>query len=163
KTKTPVFEADIEPLLKAKCLRCHGDKARKADLDLGTRAGILKGSESGPVIVPGKPAESKLYEMVHEGKMPPGNKDKLSRTEVETIRRWIEAAAGFGADKGQPDLAVPQHDVIPILLRRCTACHGRTQRENGLDLRTKASMLRGGKSGPAIVPGKPDASLLLKK
>jgi hypothetical protein len=163
KSKTPVFEAGIEPLVKAKCLRCHGDKARKADLDLGTRAGILKGSESGPVIVPGKPAESKLYEMVHEGKMPPGNKDKLSKAEVETIRRWIEAGARFRADQGQQDIAVTQHDVIPILLRRCTACHGRSQREGGIDLRTRASILRGGKSGPGIVPGKPDESLLLKK
>ena len=51
--------------------------------------------------------------------------------------------------------AVTQHDVIPILLRRCTACHGLHRQEGGLDLRTKAAMLRGGKSGPAIVPGKP--------
>jgi hypothetical protein len=35
--------------------------------------------------------------------------------------------------------------------------------EGGLDLRTKQSMLRSGKSGPAIVPGKPDESLLIKK
>src|SRR5262249_52567585 len=118
KTKTPVFEADVEPLLKAKCARCHGDKARKADLNLGSRAAILKGSESGPVIVPGKPAESKLYEMVHEGKMPPGNKDKLSKAEVESIRRWIEDGARFRAIQGQADLAVTQHDVYPILLRR---------------------------------------------
>src|SRR5262249_15964940 len=61
------------------------------------------------------------------------------------------------------DIAVTQHDVIPILLRRCTVCHGRSQREGGLDLRTRASLLRGGKSGPAIVPGKPEDSLLLKK
>jgi mono/diheme cytochrome c family protein len=163
KTNTLTFETDVRPLLQAKCLRCHGDKARKADLDLGTRAGILKGSESGPVIVAGKPAESKLYEMVHEGKMPPGNKDKLSKAEVETIRRWIEAGARFRPEQGQLDLAVTQQEVIPILLRRCTACHGRSQREGGLDLRTRASILRGGKTGPAILSGKPDESLLLKK
>src|SRR5262249_17678574 len=163
KPKTPVFEMDVRSLLQAKCLRCHGDKARKADLDLGTRAGILKGSESGPVIVAEKPEASKLYQMVHEGKMPPGKKDKLIPAEVETIRRWIEAGARFGSDARDADLAVTQHDVIPILLRRCTACHGRTQREGGLDLRTRASLLRGGKSGPAIVPGKPEESLLLKK
>ena len=37
------------PLFQAKCLRCHGEKSKKAELDLRTRAGILKGSESGPV------------------------------------------------------------------------------------------------------------------
>jgi mono/diheme cytochrome c family protein len=163
KAKMPVFEADLKLLLQAKCVRCHGEKARKADLDLRTRAGIVKGSESGPVIVAGKPAESKLYQMVHEGKMPPGKKDKLSKAEVEIVRRWIESGACFGTESLESDLALTQHDVIPILLRGCTVCHGRNQREAGLDLRTKASMLRGGKSGPAIVPGKPEESLLLKK
>src|SRR5262249_29821865 len=56
-----------------------------------------------------------------------------------------------------------QHDVIPILLRRCTICHGLRRQEGRLDLRSRAAMLRGGKSGPAIVPGKPEESLLLKK
>jgi hypothetical protein len=161
--KAVVFETDIQPILQAKCVRCHGDKTKKADLDLRSGAAIFKGSESGQVVVPSKPAESKLYEMVHDGKMPPGNKDKLSAAEVEIIRRWIDSGARFSREAGQADLTPTQHDVIPILLRRCTVCHGRTICEGGLDLRTKAAMLRGGKSGPAIVPGKPDDSLLLKK
>jgi hypothetical protein len=66
-----------------------------------------------------------------------------------------------GAREAAP--VVTQHDVIPVLLRRCTVCHGLRQREGGLDLRTRAAMLRGGKSGPAVVPGKPADSLLLKK
>src|SRR5262245_9624136 len=83
--KVPLFETNVLPLLRAKCLRCHGDKAKKAELDLRTRAGILKGSESGLVVQPGKPQESPLYEMVHGGKMPPGKTDKLSPAEMETI------------------------------------------------------------------------------
>jgi hypothetical protein len=54
-------------------------------------------------------------------------------------------------------------DVRPIILRHCTACHGPRRQEGGLDLRTRASMLHGGKSGPAIVPGKPDDSRLIQK
>jgi hypothetical protein len=161
---SPVFETEVLPLLEAKCLRCHGEKVRKAELDLRGRAGILKGSESGPVVVPGKPQESPLYEMVHGGKMPPGKKDKLGPQEVEIVRRWIEAGACFSADvSGTSGPMVTQHDVLPILLRRCTVCHGPRKQEAGLDLRSRASMLRGGKSGPAIVPGKPGESLLLKK
>ena len=56
-----------------------------------------------------------------------------------------------------------QHDVIPILLRHCTVCHGTRRKEGDLDLRTKASMVRGGKSGPAVDLAHPDDSLLLKK
>jgi cytochrome c553 len=59
--------------------------------------------------------------------------------------------------------AVTQHDIAPLMMLRCTACHGPRKQEGKLDLRTRESMLRGGKSGPAIVPGKPEESLVLKK
>ncbi len=154
----PTFHGDIRFVFQAKCWRCHDDKTHKAELDLTTLAGVLKGGESGRVIVPGKPEESPLYEKVHTGAMPPGKKDRLSEAEVTLIRRWIAAGAE------QAETAVTQHDVIPILLRRCTVCHGKHRQEGGgLDLRSKEAMLRGGKSGPAVVPGKPDQSLLVKK
>ncbi len=82
-------------------------------------------------------------------------------SEIETIRRWI--AAGAKMESAAEAQQVNQHDIGPIILRRCTACHGARRKEAGLDLRTKASMLKGGKSGPAIVLGKPDESLLVKR
>jgi mono/diheme cytochrome c family protein len=164
--KVPSFQDDVRPLFQAKCVRCHGGKAPKADLDLSTPAGALKGGESGPVIVPGKPDESPLYEKVHGGMMPPGKKDRLDGAEVDTIRRWIAAGARLGpgdGGAGPAPGAVTQHDVIPILLRRCTVCHGLRRQEGGLDLRSRSAMLRGGKSGPAIVPGKPAESRVIRK
>jgi mono/diheme cytochrome c family protein len=159
----PSFGTDVLPLFQAKCARCHGEQARKADLDLRSLAGVLRGGESGAAVVPGKPEESLLYEKVRDGTMPPGKKDRLSETEVGVIRRWI--AAGGPGDGVKPESlpALTQHDVLPILLRRCTVCHGVHRREGDLDLRTRAAMLRGGKSGPAVVPGKPEASQLIKK
>ena len=59
--------------------------------------------------------------------------------------------------------AVTQHDIAPLMMLRCAVCHGPRKQEGKLDLRTRESMLRGGKSGPAIVPGKPGESLMLKK
>src|SRR5262245_19369755 len=162
----PDFEKDVAPIIKAKCLKCHGEKERKGELDLRTVASALKGGESGAVIIPKDPEKSLLYEKVLEGEMPPGKKDRLSEAEVATIRRWIEAGAratAKAATDAETVQELNQHDVIPILLRRCTVCHGARQQEAQLDLRTKASMLRGGKSGPAIVPGKPDESLLIKR
>src|SRR5262245_32097207 len=76
--KAPNYQDHIRPLFQAKCFRCHGDKVRKADLDLMTHTSVLKGGESGAVVVPGKPEESLLYEKVHAGIMPPGTKDRLS-------------------------------------------------------------------------------------
>jgi hypothetical protein len=171
KPKAPSFRDDVRPLLEAKCWRCHSGKTRRKDLDLSSPAGILKGSESGPVIIPGKPGESLLYEKVHSGKMPPAKKDHLSEVEIEMLRRWIAGGTKFEANSGnaavgnliEPHSNPTQADVIPIFLRHCTTCHGRHRQEAGLDLRSKATMLRGGKSCPAIVPGKPEESLIIKK
>src|SRR5207244_12216532 len=92
------------------------------------------------------------------GWAPPVKKARRSSPEVESIRRRIAAGANSTSEA-----ALTQHDIIPILLRHCTVCHGLRRQEAGLDLRTKSTMLRGGKSGPAIVPNKPDESLILKK
>jgi hypothetical protein len=59
--KSLSFEENIRPLLQSRCFRCHGDKTHKAGLDLTTAAGILKGGESGPAVVLGKPDESPLF------------------------------------------------------------------------------------------------------
>src|SRR5207237_8359037 len=55
-----------------------------------------------------------------------------------------------------------EKDVLPILAR-CFQCHGETLQMSGLDLRTRAGMLNGGASGPAIVPGHAQDSLLFKR
>ena len=89
------LESKVRLLLEQKCFRCHGDKTQKAELNLSTKSGIFKGSESGPVIQPGKPNESLLYEMVHDGLMPPEKKDRLSKEQIETIRRSIKSGAAF--------------------------------------------------------------------
>jgi hypothetical protein len=164
--ESALFEQSIRPLLESKCLRCHDAKVHKADLDLSTHASILKGGESGEVVVPGKPEESPLYEMVRDGQMPKDKKNKLTPEQVESLRRWIEAGAPAGPTATAPvavAATLTQHDVYPILLRRCVVCHGREVREGGLDLRTRASMLKGGKSGPAFMPSRPETSLMLEK
>ena len=70
------------------------------------------------------------------------------------------------ADADERDLVFEsdiQHDVLPIMLLRCTACHGARSKQGGLDLRTPAAMRTGGQSGPAFVPGDPDASLMIQR
>ena len=157
------FEVEVQPLLKEKCWKCHGATVQKGELALHTAALIQKGGESGVVVVAGKSAESHLFELVKHGDMPPDKKERLSESQVELIRRWIDDGATFGTKSSDRASNVTQHDVIPIVLLRCTACHGRHKQEGGLDLRSRESMLRGGKSGPAFVAGKPDESLMLKR
>ncbi len=89
----PTFERDIRPILKAHCFRCHGgEEETKGGLDLRLRRSMAAGGDSGPAIVPGKRAESLLYERVKSGEMPPVDK-KLSPAEVDVIGRWIDAGA----------------------------------------------------------------------
>ncbi len=53
--------------------------------------------------------------------------------------------------------------VLPILSNNCFKCHGEAQQLSGLDLRSRASMLKGGQHGPAIVPGKAESSRLFRR
>jgi mono/diheme cytochrome c family protein len=160
--KGAAFDADIQPIFQASCTGCHGPDTRIKEMNLSSLDGALKGSESGPVIVPGKPDESRLYQMVRDRKMPPG-KTHLTDQQVASIRSWIESLAPSSAKAAELTEDPTEHDVIPIMYLRCSVCHGARRREGGLDLRTRASILTGGKSGPAIVPGHPEQSLILKR
>jgi mono/diheme cytochrome c family protein len=55
-----------------------------------------------------------------------------------------------------------EKSVRPVLAENCFSCHGPEKQRGGLRLDSRAAMMTGGDSGPAIVPGKPDASLLVK-
>src|SRR5579871_1160128 len=157
------FDKDIKPIFAANCTACHGTQVKLKDLNLSTEESTLKGGESGTVVTPGKPEDSILYKKVQSGAMPMG-KPHLSDKEIATISSWIRGeAAPAESSRAEDNSPVTQHDVIPVLLTRCTACHGLRRQEAGLDLRSRASMLKGGKSGPAIVLGKPEESLLIKR
>ncbi len=81
-------------LLSANCLSCHNAEKHKGGLDLSHRAGLLKGGEEGPVMVPGKPKESRLWTVLAadaDPHMPP--KKQLTVDDVELMRRWIAAGA----------------------------------------------------------------------
>jgi mono/diheme cytochrome c family protein len=98
--KAPRFERDVLPILEAHCLKCHGLEARKGGLDLRTPGLMLKGGDSGPVLVKGDADKSLLYRQVATQKMPPG-KTKLTEPQVAIVRAWIQE----GALADRPDAA----------------------------------------------------------
>src|SRR4051812_40590090 len=59
-------------------------------------------------------------------------------------------------------IATFEKEVRPLLIEKCIRCHGPKKQESGLRLDSRDALMRGGESGPAIVPGQPDKSLLLK-
>ncbi len=97
----PTFESGVRPILKAYCLDCHGEGEKlRGGLDLRLSRLAVKGGDSGPAVVAGKPDASLLYQRVRAGEMPPGKK-KLTAEEVERIGRWI--AAGAKAEQTEPE------------------------------------------------------------
>ena len=54
-----------------------------------------------------------------------------------------------------------QAEILPVLRRSCIACHNSTKAENHLVLETPQTILKGGESGPAVVPKHSTDSLLL--
>ncbi len=104
-----LFETRIRPLLTARCQECHGGKKAEAGLRLDSRRTMLAGGDSGPVVVPGKPAESRLLAVVrHDGDvaMPPDG--RLSPEEIAIMEAWIAAGvpwSGPGGDGAPIDAA----------------------------------------------------------
>src|SRR5262249_16434862 len=85
------FEKRVRPILVENCFSCHGDTKQKAGLRLASRAALVKGSETGPVVVPGNPAASTLIRAVRqegELKMPP--KGKLPAEAIDALTTWIK-------------------------------------------------------------------------
>lgn len=54
-----------------------------------------------------------------------------------------------------------ENRVRPVLVERCSRCHGDREQKGGLRVDGLVALLRGGDSGPALVPGDPGASLLV--
>lgn len=153
------FEANVKPIFATKCIACHSEKVMLGKLDLHSAEAALKGGASGAAVIPGQAAKSLLIDKVVTRQMPPGPV-KLTDAEIDRIRAWIDR----GLEKTSvPMVAVTEHEVRGILQARCVLCHGAGRKEGGLDLRTLESRLKGGKSGPALIAGKPDESPMLKR
>ncbi|MBP90020.1 MAG: hypothetical protein CMJ64_25485 [Planctomycetaceae bacterium] len=91
------FESHVRPLLVRRCYECHSAESDPIEggLRLDSRAAWQRGGDSGVVIVPGKPAASRLLKAVLYQDptlaMPPDN--ALSEREIEVLRKWIEMGA----------------------------------------------------------------------
>ena len=88
------FEAKVRPVLADNCLECHGAEKHKGGLRLDVRAAMLKGGDTGPAIVPGKPEESPLIEAIrYEGEVQMPPKKKLKADEISALTDWVKRGA----------------------------------------------------------------------
>jgi len=93
----------IKPLLRERCLACHGALAQKGKLRLDTAALAHQGGRAGPAVVTGQVDESPLLERVSRtedaaGRMPPEGKP-LTAEQIGWVKEWIAAGARGPADE----------------------------------------------------------------
>lgn len=102
--KTEFFERQIRPILAQHCQACHGSKIQEAGLRLDSRAALLKGSDSGPVVDRENPARSRLLIAIgHKDtdlQMPPAPAEKLPDAAIAALSQWIAAGAYWPEEAG---------------------------------------------------------------
>ena len=92
------FETRIRPILADKCYKCHSKDADKVKggLLLDSREAMLHGGNTGPALVPGKPAESLLIQAINykdeDLQMPPKG-EKLSDQQIADLTEWVRRGA----------------------------------------------------------------------
>jgi hypothetical protein len=109
----------VDAIFTRHCLDCHATQEPEGKLVMESFEDLMKGGESGVVIMPGKSAESLLVKMIEgkiekEGKkkiMPPGKRKKLEPAEIALIKGWIDAGARPPAVAKSKELVVPR--IVP--------------------------------------------------
>lgn len=92
------FEQHIRPLLRDRCVACHGARKQKAELRLDAKTFAVNGGDSGAAFVAGKSEESLLWMRVsspnNDERMPPKESGKpLSPEQLAALKAWIDAGA----------------------------------------------------------------------
>src|SRR5437588_10120708 len=87
------FSKEIKPIFEASCIKCHGRGKDKGGLRIDTRETLLKGGDSGPVIIPGKSAESLLISLVQgfdPDSVMPKKGSRHTPEQIGVLRAWID-------------------------------------------------------------------------
>jgi mono/diheme cytochrome c family protein len=96
-----VFHDVLLPMLKQRCVECHGADQAKGGLRLDSFAALAKGGEHGPVMLAGRGGSSSLVERMtlpagNDERMPPDEKPAPSSDEIQLVRWWIDRGASEG-------------------------------------------------------------------
>jgi len=177
----------VAALFAEHCTLCHGGASPTLGLDLGDLQGALRGSDRGPVVVPGDPEASELVMRLRgasQPRMPLTGPPYLDDEQIGLVADWIAAGASVGPDSEAAASAEPSSerpddeaetapprpgsfaDVETILSSRCMHCHrpegALGPAPEGLILTAHAAVLAGG-DRIVVVPGTPLASELFRR
>jgi ankyrin repeat protein/mono/diheme cytochrome c family protein len=106
------YERQVKPILSSRCFGCHGPTQQQSGLRLDLRQNALRGGDYGPVIVPGKSAESKLILRLAGStvglQMPPAG--PLPPEEIDLLRAWIDQGADMPGRANETVVEKPPTD-----------------------------------------------------
>lgn len=175
---------DVGSIFQKNCTICHSGNDPPKGLRLDTYKNIRKGSDRGPVVVPGDPGGSELVRRIKglsQPRMPLTGPPYLGDTQISLIEEWVAAGALPASDSDaekilrepeRPAMNIPgpgepvtYSHVAPIFLKRCVKCHAEKGLmggpPEGLILKTRAQILAGGERA-VVIPGNPAASLIVR-
>ncbi len=118
------YRGAIKPLLIRHCYECHNAKVHKGGLRVDTAAELRKGGNSGPAVLPGKPAESLLLRAVQgveDVARMPYKRTPLTKAEIQLLSDWITqgapSPAGEKADdsRGHWAFRPPLRPSLPVV------------------------------------------------
>jgi hypothetical protein len=181
----PDFQKHVVPLLgRLGCntAKCHGSFQGQGDLrlslfgfDFQSDHSALQANASaqdGPRLNPAEPESSLIVlkptdQIDHDG----GERFEKDSWEHYLLLRWIESGANGvlkiesmpkeGSEIKTKEFVFFKDSVLPILEDHCYECHGFNSKKGNLSMTYREGFLTGGDSGPAIVPGNPEQSLLM--
>jgi uncharacterized membrane protein len=98
-----VFTSIVEPILRERCVSCHGAERHKAELRLDTLDGLLRGGQNGPVIKADGAIDSPLVQCMlspldADGHMPPEEQPQPTAEEISLIKWWINQESNLTAN-----------------------------------------------------------------
>lgn len=169
--------ADVASIFSEHCVLCHNGAAAPKGLRLDSYESVKKGSENGPIALPGNATGSELVKRItgaSQPRMPLTGPPFLSDDKIKLITDWIDTGMNKGEQaapttpppkRKQPGDNLTYSDVMPIFAQRCVKCH-RDDAPNGpperLSLKTYDAITRGGER-VVIIPGAPGASELVRR
>lgn len=86
------FSNDIMPIFENRCIECHGGRRTREGLDMKTYENLLRGSNNGPVVMPGDAGVSLFVELIVKGDMP-NRGPKVTPDELQLIIDWVNQGA----------------------------------------------------------------------
>ena len=130
------YHSQIVPILKRSCQGCHHPGDPNGDLIVTTYTDLKRGGMAGEAIIPGKPDNSLLIELI-SGDEPamPQNQEPLSAEEVEMLRRWILEGAHDDTPADVDDLGegnYPVYTVPPVVTAVAYSPDGSTLAVSGV-------------------------------